>query len=80
MERAAAGLLALGVGRAMAVALYLPNTPYHPIGFFGVLRAGARVVHLSPLDPPRALSRKLEDSGARILVTHQLFGHAAARR
>ena len=50
------------------VALYLPNTPYHPIGFFAILRAGARVVHLSPLDPTRALARKLTDSGARVLI------------
>jgi long-chain acyl-CoA synthetase len=65
---AAAGFQALGVGPGVSVALYLPNTPYHPISFFGVLRAGGRVVHLSPLDPPRSLARKLADSAARILV------------
>ncbi|WP_158745744.1 dicarboxylate--CoA ligase PimA [Acidisphaera sp. L21] len=69
VDRAAAGLRRLGVGPGVSVALYLPNVPYHPISFFGVLRAGGRVVHLSPLDPPRALARKLADSGARILVT-----------
>jgi len=30
------------------------------------------VVHLSPLDGERALSHKLSDSGARILVTSDL--------
>ncbi len=69
VARAAAGLARLGAGPGRSVALYLPNTPYHPIGFFAVLRAGARVVHLSPLDPVRALKRKLEDSEARILIT-----------
>ena len=49
VSRAAAGLIGLGIGRGDAVALYLPNTPYHPVAFFGALRAGARVVHLSPL-------------------------------
>ncbi len=68
VERAASGLRALGVGPGVAVALYLPNSPYHPVSFFGVLLAGGRVVHLSPLDPPRALARKLVDSGARVLV------------
>ena len=68
VERAAAGLRALGVGPGVSVALYLPNVPYHPISFFAVLLAGGRVVHLSPLDPPRALARKLADSGARIAV------------
>ncbi len=56
------------MGPGVSVALYLPNVPYHPISFFAVLRAGGRVVHLSPLDPARSLARKLGDSGARILV------------
>ena len=68
VERAAAGFQALGVGPGVSVALYLPNTPYHPVSFFAVLLAGGRVVHLSPLDPPRALARKLVDSAARVMV------------
>jgi long-chain acyl-CoA synthetase len=68
VDRAAAGLQLLGVKPGDSVALYLPNTPYHPIAFFAILRAGGRVVHLSPLDPVRALARKLTDSGARVLV------------
>jgi long-chain acyl-CoA synthetase len=71
--RAAAGLLGLGIGSADGVALYLPNTPYHPISFFGALRTGARIVHLSPLDAERDLIYKLQDSGARTLVTTNLF-------
>jgi long-chain acyl-CoA synthetase len=73
VARAAAGLLGIGIGRDDAVALYLPNTPYHPIAFFGVLRTGARVVHLSPLDAERELVYKLKDSGARTLITTNLF-------
>ena len=61
VDRAAAGLQALGVGPGVAVALYLPNIPFHPISFFAVLRAGGRVVHLSPLDASRTLSRKLAE-------------------
>ena len=68
VDRAAAGLQRLGVAPGVSVALFLPNTPYHPISFFAVLRAGGRVVHLSPLDPPRSLARKLTDSGARLLI------------
>ena len=71
--RAGAGFLGLGIGRNDAVALYLPNTPFHPIAFFGALRTGARVVHLSPLDAERELIYKLQDSGARTLVTTNLF-------
>jgi long-chain acyl-CoA synthetase len=74
--RAAAGLARLGIGPGSTVALLLPNTPYHPIAFFAALRAGARVVHLTPLDAAREHAYKLADSGARTLVTTNLFGLA----
>ena len=68
-EQAAAAFLRAGTGRGSSLALYLPNTPYHPIAFFGGAKAGARLVHLSPLDAERELAHKLKDSGARTLVT-----------
>jgi long-chain acyl-CoA synthetase len=68
-DRFAAALLELGLGRGARIALYLPNTPYHPIAFFGAMRAGASIVHLSALDAERTLMQKLKDSGARTLVT-----------
>ncbi|PWB65386.1 MAG: dicarboxylate--CoA ligase PimA [Bradyrhizobiaceae bacterium] len=67
--RAAAGLAGLGIGPRAAVALYLPNVPWHPVALFGAARAGARVVQLSPLDAERELAHKLGDSGARTLIT-----------
>jgi long-chain acyl-CoA synthetase len=69
VDAAASGLMDLGVRPGTAVALYLPNTPYHPITFFAALKCGGRIVHLSPLDAERELAFKLRDSGARILVT-----------
>jgi long-chain acyl-CoA synthetase len=69
VEAFASGLMSIGVGPGATVALYLPNTPYHPIAFFGALKAGARIAHLSPLDAERELAYKLSDSGARVLVT-----------
>jgi long-chain acyl-CoA synthetase len=69
VEALASGLMDLGVRPGTAVALYLPNTPYHPIAFFATLKAGGRVVHLSPLDAERELAYKLKDADARILVT-----------
>ncbi|MBL0403351.1 dicarboxylate--CoA ligase PimA [Microvirga aerilata] len=68
----ASALLATGIGADGALALYLPNTPYHPFAFFGGAKAGIRLVHLSPLDAERELAHKLHDSGARILVTTNL--------
>jgi long-chain acyl-CoA synthetase len=72
VEVAASAYLGAGYGQNTTVALFLGNSPDHPVNFFGALKAGARVVHLSPLDGERALSHKLSDSGARILVTSDL--------
>jgi long-chain acyl-CoA synthetase len=72
VEVAAAAFLRAGAGKNTSVALFLGNSPDHPVNFFGALKAGARVVHLSALDGEIALSHKLSDSGARILVTSNL--------
>jgi long-chain acyl-CoA synthetase len=72
VEVAASAFMRAGYGKDASVALFLGNSPDHPVNFFGALKAGARIVHLSPLDGERALSHKLSDSGARILVTSDL--------
>jgi len=72
VETAAGAFLRAGYGKNSSVALFLGNSPDHPVNFFGALKAGARVVHLSPLDGEIALSHKLTDSGARVLVTSNL--------
>jgi long-chain acyl-CoA synthetase len=72
VETAASAFLRAGYGRNHSVALFLGNSPDHPVNFFGALKAGARIVHLSPLDGEIALSHKLSDSGARVLVTSNL--------
>ena len=69
VERAAAGLRSLGVGRGSHVALHLPNTPHYPIAFFAVLRAGGVVVNLSPLDAERELAHKLAVAEARMVIS-----------
>jgi long-chain acyl-CoA synthetase len=68
-QRFANSLHRLGVGKGSSIALYLPNSLTHPVAFFGALKAGGRVAHLSPLDGPRVLAHKLADSGARTIVT-----------
>jgi long-chain acyl-CoA synthetase len=72
VETAASAFLRAGCGKNSSVALFLGNSPDHPVNFFGGLKAGARIVHLSPLDGEIALSHKLTDSGARVLVTSSL--------
>ncbi len=72
IDIAAGRFVELGVKPGDRVALLLPNTPWHPVCFFGALKAGATVVHASPLDAPRVLSHKLSDSGASLLLTTNL--------
>jgi long-chain acyl-CoA synthetase len=72
VETAASAFLRAGYGKNTSVALFLGNSPDHPVNFFGALKAGARVVHLSALDGEIALSHKLSDSGARVFVTSNL--------
>jgi long-chain acyl-CoA synthetase len=78
VDRMAAGLLQEGVSSKSSVALFMPNTPWHTVCFFAVLKTGARVVHLSPLDAPRELAHKMADSGAELLITTDLGGLGAA--
>lgn len=72
VAKTAAAFLRDGLGRGTTIGLFLGNTPDHPINFFGALKAGARVVHLSPLDGEITLKHKLTDSGARVVVTSNL--------
>ncbi len=80
-DRMAAGFLRHGIGAGRTVAIFLPNTPWHSVCFFGALKAGARLVHLSPLDAPRELAHKMMDSGADVVITTDMggLGVAAAR-
>src|SRR5258707_7020357 len=68
-DKAAAGFQKLGVKPGVNVGLYLPNTPHYLIAFFGVLKAGGKVVNYSPLDAARELEFKIGDSETDILVT-----------
>jgi long-chain acyl-CoA synthetase len=74
VDRMAAGMLARGLGPGRTLALFLPNTPWHTVCFFAALKAGARLVHMSPLDAPRELAHKITDSGADVVITTDLAG------
>ncbi|WBU52989.1 AMP-binding protein [Paracoccus sp. SCSIO 75233] len=65
----AAGLMQQGVKSGEAVGIYLPNTASYYLAFFALARIGARIVNLSPLDPARELIFKLNDTGARRMIT-----------
>jgi long-chain acyl-CoA synthetase len=68
INRAAAGLVALGVRAGDRVALVLPNCPQHVIAFYAVIRIGAIVVEHNPLYTARELRHMFEDHTARIAI------------
>ncbi len=72
VDRAAAGLQALGVGDGTKVGLFLPNCPYFVICFFAVLKAGGTVVSYNPLYARREIAHQIEDSETDLMVTLDL--------
>ena len=55
VETAASAFLRAGYGKDKSVALLQGNSPDHPVTFFSALKAGSRIVRLSPLDGEIAL-------------------------
>jgi long-chain acyl-CoA synthetase len=75
-----AGLVkAKGVERGDRVGIMLPNVPYFPIVYYGVLRAGGVVVPMNVLLKGREVKFYLEDSGAELLFAWADFEEAAAK-
>ncbi|MCU1719358.1 AMP-binding protein [Pseudomonas sp. 5P_3.1_Bac2] len=67
-DRCAALLQELGVQPGERVAVYMPNCPQLHIAFYGILRAGAIYVPISPLAKGLELSYQLQDCGAQTLI------------
>jgi long-chain acyl-CoA synthetase len=73
-----AGLLAEhGVGPGDRVGIMLPNVPYFPVTYYGVLRAGAVVVPMNVLLKRREVAFYLKDSGAKLLFAWHGFAEDA---
>ncbi len=63
-----AGLLAAkGVQADDRVGIMLPNVPYFPVVYYGVLRAGGVVVPMNPLLKGREVAFHLQDSGTNVI-------------
>ena len=68
VDRFAASLAGLGVGKGDRVAIVLPNCPQNVITFFATLRLGAVVVQHNPLYTETELRHQLSDCGATVVV------------
>lgn len=72
IDRLAANLAELGVGKGVRVGLFLPNCPYYVLSYFAVLKAGGTVVNFNPLYAQREIARQINDSGSTIMITLNL--------
>jgi long-chain acyl-CoA synthetase len=73
-----AGLLkAKGLEPGDRVGLMMPNVPYFPAIYYGILRAGGIVVPMNVLLKGREVAFYLEDPGAKLLFAWADFAEAA---
>jgi long-chain acyl-CoA synthetase len=75
--RVAALLKSKGLEPGDRVGLMMPNVPYFPAIYFGILRAGGVVVPMNVLLKAREVGFYLEDPGAKLLFAWGDFGEAA---
>ncbi len=76
-KRIAGILREKGVEAGDRVGIMLPNVPYFPIVYYGILRLGAVVVPMNVLLKGREVGFYLKDSGAKVLFAWGDFGEAA---
>jgi long-chain acyl-CoA synthetase len=75
-----AGLLAArGVGAGDRVGIMLPNVPYFPIVYYGILRLGAVAVPMNVLLKGRETAFYLRDAGAKAVFAWTDFSEHARR-
>lgn len=72
INRVAAGLQSIGVGKGTRVGLLLPNTTTYIAYYFGVLKTGGTVVNFNPLYTVEELAAQVADSGTEVMVTLDL--------
>jgi long-chain acyl-CoA synthetase len=75
--RVAALLASKGVSTGDRVGLMLPNVPYFPAIYYGILRAGAVVVPMNVLLKAREVTFYLQDPGAKVVFAWYDFAEAA---
>lgn len=71
------GLRKLGIGQGDKVAVMIPNLPYFPIAYYGILKTGATVVPFNVLFTAREVAYHLQDSDAAALVGFAMFAEPA---
>jgi long-chain acyl-CoA synthetase len=75
--RVAALLKSKGLQPGDRVGLMLPNVPYFPAIYYGILRAGGVVVPMNVLLKGREVTYYLQDPGAKLVLAWHGFAEAA---
>jgi len=75
--RVAGMLTSMGVEPGDRVGIMLPNVPYFPIAYYGVLRMGGVVVPMNVLLKARETGFYLSDPEAKVVIAWGDFGEAA---
>ena len=78
-NQVASYLVDRGLKRGEPVGLMLPNVPYFPIVYYGILKAGGVVVPINVLYKAPEVNFYLSDSGARTLVCWEDFSAEAIK-
>jgi len=72
-DRLATAFVAMGIRKGDIVGLHMPNLPHYPITMWGAWKAGAVVMGVSPLMKDRDLRHQLKDSGAKVVVSAEMY-------
>ncbi len=75
VDRFAAALAGFGVQKGDSVAILLPNLIPCVVGYYAILKIGAKAVMNNPLYTDRELEHQFNDSGAKLLITLDLLGN-----
>jgi len=76
--RFAGGLRDLGLREEDRILLYLPNGPEYLVATLGAFKAGTPISPMNPQYRSREIRYQLEDTGARMIITHErLRDHVA---
>jgi amino acid adenylation domain-containing protein len=75
-NRLAHCLIDQGIGPESLVALALPRSIEMVVGLLGILKTGGAYLPLDPAFPAERLRHMVEDSGAKVLVTHRALSEA----
>jgi acetyl-CoA synthetase len=73
VEKVAAGLRKLGIGKGDAVAIHLPMLPETVVALIATAQIGAVAVPLFSGYGPSALASRIQDVGAKVVITCDAF-------